>query len=164
MRINRFPKMALLWYAVMKHHYGLNENLARAVGYAAATYFAVLKQVRKYTVDDHKPKQRKKSNFSKKPNVRTAEPLGVLEFPFGLKLPTDGTGVWFDGKRISAAKFDSYMHNKFGDNSEVWEKYVKYAEYLAKNHDRSFWKSKWYKLWKEIRDKDWTKMIETIEI
>lgn len=160
MKINRFPKMMILWGVYFHDIEGLDDYTSAALGHYVATALAVLKN-RGWS--SRKKKSNKFTNGNKN-SVDMREGWELFEhsaIPLGkvwIKKTTDGVVYKFGGKEVNGtAKYIEQIERKFKDR-KFYNDYVNYAKEIVKQIG-SDWKRKWFKTWKAIRDLDWSQSM-----
>jgi len=172
--VNRFPKMMLLWEAVGKKLLNMDPNTAKAYGYYMALTYAVMKNINstvaRYTAHIQDKEAKKKYRKEKQKELFTPkylheyEAINIIGHPFSpvmyAKYAPNEIYIYVAGKEYPAlAKYSQQQAQKFNNILE-FERYRQVADAIVERFSNlDIWKksSRWFnKIWKVVRDKDWT--------
>lgn len=157
MRINRFPKMMLLWKAKFEKD-GLDAETALAFGWTAAVQFAIIKN--RAPVGAKRKKSSTNAGYIK-PTQDTWEFYPVKELPMKgiyFKRQKDGIYVRIGNKIENATKKAHHQLSIKFPKRDFLKIYFSTAKAIV--DAISDWHKGWYKMWKKVRDADWA----TLEI
>jgi len=146
MKINRFPKMAALQYKRAKK-LGFNEKLAKAIGIAEATKYAIFKNL-SYKKRVENEKKAIKEIFNKNETALDSDVFKVFKLQSLDGLPFVGD------KKYSDEDYDRYFI-RFG--KEIKDKIEKWAEDIIKDCNEKELKSEnkfFNECWKKHRDEE----------
>ena len=144
--VNRFPIAAIIYYALAKKQ-GYDEETARALGYAAATFFAIMKNF-KGTKTASKNGTKKTIGTGQKNQLSNEPKMSIYKLTLyakeceGKKLPQ------FGGKLITTEDFNRMLDSKFRDKADKMLEHAKH--YVEKFKDEEI--KDGFHIYKEVRD------------